>query len=155
MQKNAGDRVDSFQLFTELFPRLIHSVMHGYESEVGRRLGLNHSQVQTLVVLNRKTIFRMSDLCHKIHLKKSSVTSLVDSLEKLGYVLRKRPQDDRRAVVVRLTETGMTTAAACQKEIQARFAQKLSSLSDSEQQELWHSLDTINTIILKMEHIDA
>ncbi|MFV0426321.1 MAG: MarR family winged helix-turn-helix transcriptional regulator [Beutenbergiaceae bacterium] len=50
---------------------------------------------------------RLSDIAHRLHIANRSVTEVVDSLEAKGLVSRSPSPDDRRAVVVTLTATGI------------------------------------------------
>ncbi|MEL4305744.1 MarR family winged helix-turn-helix transcriptional regulator [Methanococcoides sp. LMO-2] len=48
-----------------------------------------------------------STLARFLDLKKSSVTSLIDNLEKEGFVFRKDDPSDRRKVLISVTEKGI------------------------------------------------
>lgn len=52
---------------------------------------------------------RMTDLAGAVVLSKSGLTTLVDRLEKRGLLERVPDPDDRRAVRITLTETGVET----------------------------------------------
>ena len=49
---------------------------------------------------------RMKDLAERILYSKSGFTNVVDRMEKEGFVKRVRPENDRRSILVVLTETG-------------------------------------------------
>ena len=49
---------------------------------------------------------RMKDLAERILYSKSGFTNVVDRMEKEGLVERVRPDDDRRSILVVLTDTG-------------------------------------------------
>lgn len=48
----------------------------------------------------------MSELAKQVHRTKSTVTALVEKLERNGYVLRIPDPEDSRGVLVRLTDKG-------------------------------------------------
>jgi len=60
-----------------------------------------------LCALSREEI-TMSKLSKVAHHTTAATTSLVDRLEKLGFVQRFRPIDDRRTVVAKITQAGLS-----------------------------------------------
>lgn len=61
---------------------------------------------------------RMKDLAERILYSKSGFTSVVDRMEKEGLVKRVRPENDRRSILVVLTDTGrekMAEARRCHR----------------------------------------
>jgi len=52
---------------------------------------------------------RMTDLAERILYSKSGLTNVVDRMEKEGLVRRVRPEDDRRSILVVLTDNGRKT----------------------------------------------
>ncbi|MGI8552362.1 MAG: MarR family transcriptional regulator [Dehalococcoidia bacterium] len=53
---------------------------------------------------------RMSDLARFVEVEPQSITSLVDRLERVGFVLREKHPSDRRATVLAVTESGRKAA---------------------------------------------
>jgi DNA-binding MarR family transcriptional regulator len=49
---------------------------------------------------------RMKDLAERILYSKSGFTNVIDRMEKEGFVKRVRPGDDRRSILVVLTDSG-------------------------------------------------
>lgn len=83
---------------------------------------------------------RMSGLATWQSVDRSTMTTQVGRLEKLGLVQRAPAPDDRRAIVVSVTEAGRTLheesrAAAC-----AAFDSMLADWTDKERQQLTESL---------------
>ena len=83
---------------------------------------------------------RMSELATWQSVDRSTMTTQVGRLEKLGLVQRAPAPDDRRAIVVSVTEAGRTLheesrAAAC-----AAFDSMLADWTDKERQQLTESL---------------
>jgi MarR family transcriptional regulator, lower aerobic nicotinate degradation pathway regulator len=68
----------------------------------------------------------MNELARLLELDKSSITGLVDRAERRGLVARAPSAADRRAVLVRLTDTGRELVAGAA----ARFAADVSVLLD-------------------------
>ncbi len=69
-------------------------------------LKLTISQSVTLSSLGYKRSCKMSELAQSISMNMSTLTPVVDSLIQKRLVLRRRSKDDRRVVLVQLTEKG-------------------------------------------------
>lgn len=50
---------------------------------------------------------KLSQLADRLHVKPSSITVMIDRLEKVGFVKRSADANDRRIVLVQLTEEGI------------------------------------------------
>lgn len=63
-------------------------------------------QFDALLVISRQDNLTMGDLCAHLYLASSTVTDLVDRMEKGGLVLRERDAEDRRVIRLRITPRG-------------------------------------------------
>lgn len=70
------------------------------------RLGVSMSQLHVMSMLDRHGDMPMSRLAEMVDISLSNATGLIDRMEERGYVERVRVPDDRRVVLVRITETG-------------------------------------------------
>ncbi|AOS63625.1 MarR family winged helix-turn-helix transcriptional regulator [Actinoalloteichus hymeniacidonis] len=77
--------------------------------EVSRSRGLTPAQTNLLCILRAGPI-GMSDLSRVLHLEKSSLTGLVDRVERRGLVARIRDTHDRRVFQIELTAQGRRVA---------------------------------------------
>lgn len=69
------------------------------------------SQARALGVLRRHGALRLRDLAAHLRIAPRSATEVVDDLAGRGLAERRPDPDDRRAVLVQLTESGARTAA--------------------------------------------
>ena len=98
--------------------------------------GIAPSHGDIFIELFRDDGCSMGDLAGHIHRTKSTVTALVDKLERLGYVYREKSADDARGTNVYLTPQGWEMQAAFQC-ISAELLRLASNrLTDSEIQQL-------------------
>lgn len=74
----------------------------------------------------------MSDIAKKMGHSTAAATGLVDRLEKIGYVERIHAAEDRRKIMVRITQKGTELVAHMRKEIASDLA---SLMSDADQDE--------------------
>jgi DNA-binding MarR family transcriptional regulator len=76
------------------------------------------------------------------------MTNRLDRLEEAGFVARERDPDDRRGVVVRLTDAGRSAADGAVAEIAAGEQRWLSALTPKEKRSL---NDLLRTLMLVSE----
>lgn len=94
--------------FSETLVRLSHVVQHEF-AEASRAQDLTPQQAQLLCVLIAGPV-GMTDLSQALHLEKSSLTGLVDRVERRGLVARVPHEHDRRACRIALTDEGTRLA---------------------------------------------
>lgn len=152
MDTNEGPR-ELFSVLWDLFPRLIHMIMHDINSEAMRKAQLNPTQSRILLILYRHEQMRMSDLCLKTNLQKSSMTSVVDTLCESGLLERVRDPHDRRSIMTVLTPEGIEVAKDLRREVIQRFTRRTDCLSKQEKEELAENLKGLEKLLGKMEGI--
>jgi DNA-binding MarR family transcriptional regulator len=76
-------------------------------SERSLQLGISMAQLNILYSLHRSGEMPMSRLADVLNVSLSSATGLIDRLEERGYIERTRVPEDRRIVMVRLTQAGV------------------------------------------------
>lgn len=97
-----------------------------------RRDGLSFAQVRALFVLGEEDEMPAGKLALAAELSPASVTQMLDHLEPAGIVERRRSAEDRRVVVVTLTEQGRALLAAKRDVWQQHWREALADLSDDE-----------------------
>ncbi len=104
---------------------------------VCRRHGLSHAGLNALAVIEgSETILTPGDIAAAMHMTSGSMTSLLDTLERNGWVQRTAHQDDRRKVLVEITQTGEDLLDVALPEIQVLVRAMLGGLSDRQQRDL-------------------
>jgi DNA-binding MarR family transcriptional regulator len=99
--------------------RLSHLVQHVF-ADVARDHGLTPQQLQLVCMLIAEPL-GMTELSRLMHLERSSMTGLVDRVEKRGLVARVADPADRRACRVALTAEGGALAALAHDDVVARL----------------------------------
>jgi DNA-binding MarR family transcriptional regulator len=75
-------------------------------SERVLRLGISMAQLHILYTLQRTGEMTMSHLADILNVSLSNATGLIDRIEERGFVERSRVAEDRRVVLIRVTESG-------------------------------------------------
>jgi DNA-binding MarR family transcriptional regulator len=114
--------------------RLAHLANHVF-ADVSRAHGLTPQQVQLLCRLTAKPV-GMSELGVALHLEKSSLSGLVDRVERRGLVTRTTDPQDRRACRIGLTAEGRAVGLRAHREIVARLEDHASDVTATERRHL-------------------
>ena len=97
---------DAVSLAAEQFTRAFWRMRRGTVKELVP-FGLTFSQARVLRVLGRaEGAMRVGDLAAKLEIVPRSATSMVDILEEAGLAARQPDPQDRRSVLVSLTDAG-------------------------------------------------
>ena len=87
-------------------------------------------------------------IAERLIISRATVTGLIDSLERQGYVQRRPHPSDRRMLLVEVTETGREVANTFRPIVHHQQKQWLEILSDDEQKRLIDSLHRVQTGLL-------
>lgn len=96
--------------------------------------GLAFSEVRALIALARTEdgTATAGALARAADLNPGTVTALLDSLEERGIATRRRAEEDRRCVVVSLTEEGREKLSEATARWEARLDEALAGVPDEE-----------------------
>ena len=108
--------------------RQIFRAIQDYSQEVSRNFGITGPQLWALKTLSADGSLSLGDLSNKMYLHPSTVSGVVDRLEKKGYAVRDRGQKDRRVVTVQLTPKGKRLAKKAPNPIQGKMVYGLRKL---------------------------
>ncbi|KAF2955763.1 MarR family transcriptional regulator [Marinitoga sp. 38H-ov] len=93
---------------------------------------ITSSQWMLLGALLKNGRMTMSELSNYIGLSNSTVSGIVDRLEKQGYIKRIRDDNDRRKVFVEITEKFNDIAKKRHESIEKKFEERLHKVSENE-----------------------
>ena len=116
--------------------------------------GLTASQLLVLQVLKSRGETLTGDLARAVDLKQATVSIIVDKLQEMQLVERRRGESDRRRVWVRITEAGAAAVKGAPDLLQETFRSRFRHLADWEQASLVAALLRIVSL-LDAERIDA
>jgi DNA-binding MarR family transcriptional regulator len=69
---------------------------------------INSAQGRIMFALWQNDGISINELAKKTQLKKSTLTSMLDRLERMGYIRRQRSKKDRRKILIKRTEKDRT-----------------------------------------------
>ena len=84
--------------------RLYQNATDEFDEEVAQHFGINRTDLRCTDIIERHGRITAGELARETGLTTGAVTSILDRLEKLGYIRRVRDKVDRRRVLVELSE---------------------------------------------------
>jgi MarR family transcriptional regulator, organic hydroperoxide resistance regulator len=104
--------------------------------EVARQANLTGPQLTVIKMLEQIGDLSLTELSERIRAQNSTVTGIIDRMEREGLVLRERSTEDRRVVHIKLTTKGADLAREIPVEPMEILRQALLSLSAAEARDL-------------------
>jgi DNA-binding MarR family transcriptional regulator len=86
--------------------RIVVRAAQGHSARIEKQCGIGGAQLWLLQELYDQPGFRVGEIAQRMAIHQSSVSNLLDTLTKKGYVTRVRDSIDLRAVKLDLTEAG-------------------------------------------------
>jgi DNA-binding MarR family transcriptional regulator len=133
----------------------ISRIMHSFR-EVNRefyhllnepdQLGITIMQLLVLRSLKEEPNIGLGELAERLQVGNSTMSGIVERLVKAGYLVRKRSENDRRTLLLRLTDEGEEK----QKETHNIFMKQMSKIVDIPDKEIEQLLQLHQLIIGKL-----
>ena len=127
-----ADRLADFVLFTQ------RSCILNLSTKLNKG-NVSFPQFFLLAYLSSEEYLTMSDIAKKMGHSTAAATGLVDRLEKLGYVERVHAAEDRRKIMVRITQKGVELVSKMRKEIATDLAGLLSEMDEDQVESVEHT----------------
>ena len=104
--------------------------------ELAKRAVLTGPQLTVVKLLEAFGDLSLSELSDKIRAQNSTVTGIIDRMERENLVTRERSKEDRRVVYIKLTQKGCDLAREIPVEPMEVFKSALETLSQQEMKDL-------------------
>jgi DNA-binding MarR family transcriptional regulator len=125
-----------------------------YSRRLIAQTGLSGPQLVCLRALARLGSMQTQQLADTVHLSAATVCGILNRLEQRGLVARTRQSDDRRRVVVSLTEAGADNVDNAPPAMHDKFLQQLRELPPAKRQAMQATLATI-VEMMAADELDA
>ena len=102
---------------------------------------------RTLVALNGNDGLSSGELCEVLGVRPSSLSELIDKMERHGLVQRSIDEQDKRIVRISLTETGAETAAELTEKINARKSEVEGCFDEGEAEQFCILADKLSSCL--------
>lgn len=148
--RGAAAEVRALNAFIKL-ARAVNSINTNLARHVADQGGITMSQFAVLEALLHLGPMSQSAIGEKLLLSGSNVTTVIDNLEKRGFVRRTRRAGDRRVVDVELTDSGRKLIVRLFPAHAQRITNLLSALTEREQDQLGDLCRTLGKSIVEPE----
>lgn len=130
--------IDSLSKIWHKFTKLSYGNSDSVKFKEMKQLSTVEVSIISLVYNNPDIIIR--EICEKIDVPKSSMTSMIDRLEKKNYLTRVISKRDRRSFGLKLTEDGMKIQKQHEEYEKCIFNEIIGSLDTDEEKETFLKL---------------
>lgn len=118
-----------------------------YTKELNKVYNVSSAQLNCLLALKENGPLPITQIANYIMVKGSTVTGIIDRLEKKDLVKRTRISKDRRVITVELTKTGEMLAESAPSPIQQKIVDGLSILSERQITQIATSLNKLTSML--------
>jgi DNA-binding MarR family transcriptional regulator len=84
--------------------RELSSQLDRLDEAAATHYGLNRTDMRALDILGREGPLAPTDLAHRVGFTTGGITTVIDRLERAGYVVRRPDQSDRRRLLIEVTD---------------------------------------------------
>lgn len=130
--------------------KLIKKVSESMKQEIHKQFGeMNLTAPQGMLIgtLAKNGPTKVTDLSEKMCLSNSTVSGIIDRLEKCGHVQRIRSQEDRRVVVIDLTPEFRSTIGGQFRIVDEMMAKVIARASAEEMEDIIKGLAALDRVI--------
>jgi DNA-binding MarR family transcriptional regulator len=122
--------------------------------KVASTTGLTPSQLLALREIDQRRETTPSALATALQFSQATITSIIDRLEALGYVSRRRSDRDKRQIMLEPTALGTGTVEEAPDLLHMKFREGFATLKPWEQAMILSALDRLSSL-LGADAIDA
>ena len=127
--------------------RRIFKAIQDYFQEISKKYGITGPQLWALKTIAANGSLSLGELSKKMYLHPSTISGVVDRLEKKGFVVRDRGQEDRRVVKVQLTPQGKKIVAKAPNPIQGKMIYGLNRLKKRDLASIYDAVKELVEIV--------
>ena len=118
-----------------------------YTKELNKKYQISAAQLNCILTLNEHGPLPPSKIAQHMMVKSSTVTGVVDRLEKKGLAERLRNSPDRRMITIQLTKSGKKLAQNAPPPIQQKIIDGLKQTEDAKKEQIVSSLNMLTGML--------
>ena len=142
--------MENIEKIAQLYP-VIMLVMGRIRSMVHEGMDLTYNQYKMLLTIYDKGSCTLNLLARELQIAMSSASEMVDRLVNLGIVYRTVDEENRRQVIICTTARGDELIGELRRGIVENYRLLLARLSESDQERLVQSFETLAEIMGKLD----
>ena len=118
-----------------------------YTKELNKKYQVSAAQLNCILTLYEHGPLPPSKIANHMMVKSSTVTGVVDRLEKKGLAERMRNSPDRRVITIQLTEAGKKLAENAPPPIQQKIIDGLKQTENAKKEQIVRSLNVLTDML--------
>lgn len=118
-----------------------------YTKELNKKYQISAAQLNCILTLYEYGPLPPSKIADHMMVKSSTVTGVVDRLEKKGLAERMRNSPDRRVITIQLTEAGKELAENAPPPIQQKIIDGLKNIGNAKKEQIVRSLNILTNML--------
>jgi len=118
-----------------------------YTKELNKKYQISAAQLNCILTLYEYGPLPPSKIADHMMVKSSTVTGVVDRLEKKGLAERMRNSPDRRVITIQLTEEGKELAENAPPPIQQKIIDGLKNIGNAKKEQIVRSLNILTNML--------
>jgi DNA-binding MarR family transcriptional regulator len=118
-----------------------------YSKELNKKYQVSAAQLNCILTLYEYGPLPPSKIANHMMVKSSTVTGVVDRLEKKGLAERMRTSPDRRVITIQLTQAGKKLAQNAPPPIQQKIIDGLKQTENSKKEQIVRSLNMLTDML--------
>lgn len=140
-----GKTVNRYKTIAEIMQSLrrITKAIQNYSHEVSDKFGITGPQLWAVKTISQNEGLSPGELSQRMYLHPSTITGLIDRLEKKDFVERYRDQEDRRVIKLQLTPRGKELVRRAPDPIQGKMIYGLRKLKKAELSFVYESIQKL------------
>ena len=124
--------------------RKISGLLYHHSREMRQRFGITSPQLQVLkIIVESEKPLSPVEISRSLSVTPSNITGILDRLEKMGLLERRRKEDDRRTISIVPTQEGIKLAQKTSQLIEEKLINGLKDLTRIEISTIYLSLEKI------------
>jgi DNA-binding MarR family transcriptional regulator len=118
-----------------------------YTKELNKKYQVSAAQLNCILTLYENGPLPPSKIANHMMVNSSTVTGVVDRLEKKGLAERMRNSPDRRVITIQLTEAGKKLAQHAPPPIQQKIIDALKQTENAKKEQIVRSLNILTSML--------
>ncbi|NJD01755.1 MAG: MarR family transcriptional regulator [Ruminiclostridium sp.] len=144
--KDLNQKAEAARLFFDIDKTLRRSMRRCFED-----IGITMPQSLVISALFKSSEMKLTDLSKKINLSNSTVSGIIDRLERQQLVVRTRSEEDRRVVYLKVTPKLKELKNEFHSKAEKSFEELLGTGSPEEIEKIFEGLKTLREILRNIE----
>jgi MarR family transcriptional regulator, organic hydroperoxide resistance regulator len=142
INKRSNDNQCCVEEVGDMVQKLVR-VFQLFERDQIKVNGFTTTQCYTLLELKKNHSLSMNDLSEKMNLNSSTMTRILDNLVRDKYVTREKHEEDRRIVMVSLTEEGIKVSEKLNEVLIEYYRKIIDNIPEGQVEEILNSIEIL------------